>query len=220
MPFWPVRLVAQQRSCRAGSLGAARIADAALPLEWKGPGVTTDAVRGLVDLAGVVTGAGVDRAKDAVRTLLTVALEVLDNPGAATARFGDAAREHVNDAGESLDTAAEDMSERIRAEVDRVAARFGFVREEELAAVRARVQRLEAQLVEISRTGAAGAKESAPTSSAKPRSGGRSSASGRPAGSKASKAKAPATKQRPPKPGAAKPGRTDSPAATRRGTRA
>lgn len=110
--------------------------------------MTTDSARSLVDLAGMVTGVGVDRAKDAVRTLLTAALEVIDNPAEAVARFSAPAGEPVKQAGDT-DGLVHDMSERIREEVDRVAARFGFVREEELAAVRARVQRLEGQLASL-----------------------------------------------------------------------
>jgi len=108
--------------------------------------MTADAVKGFVDLAGAMTGVGVDRAKDAVRTLLTVALEVLDNPAAAMSHLGDTAKQNAAHVGRSVDDAADDVSELIRSEVDRVAARFGFVREEELAALRARVQRLEAQV--------------------------------------------------------------------------
>lgn len=203
----------------AGSLGEAAVVDAAVLHRWKGRDVTTDAVRGLVDLAGVVTGAGVDRAKDAVRTLLTVALEVLENPAAAGARLGETAREHVNDAGESLDTAAEDLAERIRVEVDRVAARFGFVREEELAALRARVQRLEAQVTEFAQAAASATANASSTPSAKPASRSGSSAGRRTTGSKAATAQSPSAKQRGSKPASPKQGRSDSGASTRRGAR-
>ena len=193
------------------------VLEAALLPEWKGPDMTTDAVRGLVDLAGVVTGAGVDRAKDAMRTLLTVALEVLDNPAAAGARFGDAARDHINDAGESRDDATADLSERIRAEVDRVAARFGFVREEELAAVRARVQRLETQLAEFSRVtteGTNGNPVPAKPPQTAPR---RSSASSRRDPASATKSPAASTRKRAAKPSATTSGKSTSATPTRRG---
>lgn len=115
--------------------------------------MTAESVKGLVDLAGVVTGVGVDRAKEAIRTLLTGALEVLDNPSAAMAHLAEGARSGAAHAEDSVENAAEGLAELIRTEIDRAAARFGFVREEELAALRARVQRLEAQVATDNATG-------------------------------------------------------------------
>jgi hypothetical protein len=112
--------------------------------------MSTDSVKGLVDLAGAVTGVGVDKARDALRTLLTVALEAIDNPSAVMSHLAEGTRTSAAQASETVAEVTDSAAEMIRSEIDRAAARFGFVREEELAALRARVQRLEATVASAS----------------------------------------------------------------------
>ena len=112
--------------------------------------MTTDSLKGFLEMASAVTGLSVDKARDVTKSLLTAALEAVDNPTAAVTHLSDVMRgasaSSAAAVGDSVSIVAEGLSETIREEIDRAAARLGFVREEELAALRARVQRLEAQL--------------------------------------------------------------------------
>lgn len=145
--------------------------------------MTTDSVKGLIELASAVTGLSVDKARDVTRSVLTAALEAVDNPSAVVTHLSDVMRSAPTTAAasvsESVSAAATGLTDTIREEIDKAAARLGFVREEELAALRARVQRLEAQVAQAAspasstsrqsasktgaRAGAAAAKKSAPT---------------------------------------------------------
>lgn len=135
-----------------------------------------DALRGYVQLATGLTEVTLSRAREAAAALLSQGLDlggVPDVPGK------DSAEQAAKAAASQVQGLADDLLETskanremltglVRTEVDRAAGRLGFVREEELAAVRRHVSRLETQLVEI-RTqlgGTAGAPASAPAPAA------------------------------------------------------
>jgi polyhydroxyalkanoate synthesis regulator phasin len=105
-----------------------------------------DVVRGYLAVAGGLTDITVQRARTAAEAILT--------HGSAAA---EASSEQVSQLAEDLlkqsQTNREILIGMIRTEVDRAVGRMGFVREEELAAVRNHVNRLEAQL-KVVQTGA------------------------------------------------------------------
>ncbi len=123
-----------------------------------------DALRGYVQLASGLTEVTVAKAREAVAALLTQGLDldnVPDVPGKDSAV--DAAKVAASQvqglADELLETSKQNrelLTGLVRTEVDRAAGRLGFVREEELAAVRRHVSRLETQLAEIRAEVAAG----------------------------------------------------------------
>ncbi len=116
-----------------------------------------DALRGYVQLATGLTEVTVARAREAAAAVIAQGIElaaVRDVPG------GDQATDAAKVAATQVQGLADDLLETskanremlvglIRTEVDRAAGRMGFVREEELAAVRRHVARLETQLVDI-----------------------------------------------------------------------
>ncbi|MDP3972119.1 MAG: hypothetical protein Q8P61_04310, partial [Candidatus Nanopelagicales bacterium] len=106
-----------------------------------------DALRSYLELAEGMAESAVARARDTATALITQSLET-----------------RAEDLGNQVTVIAEDLIEQsrtnrevmigiVRTEVDRAVGRMGFVREEELAAVRKHVQRLEQEL--LSRTGMA-----------------------------------------------------------------
>ena len=105
--------------------------------------MSVDSVKGLVDMASAITGLSVDKARDVTRSLLSAALEALDDPSQAASHVVDVLRAGSAKTSASAAEGVEDLTDKVRDEVDRMAARFGFVREEELAALRARVHKLE-----------------------------------------------------------------------------
>ncbi len=116
-----------------------------------------DAVRGYLQLASGLTEVTVTKGREAAAALLSSGLaldKVTDVPGK------DSAVDAAKGAASQVQVLADDLLEQskqnrelltglVRTEVDRAAGRLGFVREEELAAVRRHVSRLESQLVEI-----------------------------------------------------------------------
>ena len=112
-----------------------------------------DAVRGYVQLAGGLAEVGITKAREVVGSLLSGDIEqVVPSKEAASgaaravsAQVQELADELASQAGANRDL----LTGLIRAEVDRTAGRVGFVREEELAAVRRHVARLESQLSEV-----------------------------------------------------------------------
>ena len=116
-----------------------------------------DALRGYVQLATGLTEVTVARAREAAAAVIAQGIElaaVRDVPGGEQA--GDAAKvaaAQVQGLTEDLLVTSKQNREMlvglVRTEVDRAAGRMGFVREEELAAVRRHVARLESQLVDI-----------------------------------------------------------------------
>jgi hypothetical protein len=134
-----------------------------------------DALRGYVQLATGLTEVTVARAREAAAAVIAQGIElaaVRDVPG------GDQASDAAKVAATQVQGLTEDLLETskqnremlvglIRTEVDRAAGRMGFVREEELAAVRLHVARLESQLVDI-RTAMSTGAQVAPPAAAKP----------------------------------------------------
>jgi hypothetical protein len=112
-----------------------------------------DALRGYVQLATGLTEVTVARAREAAAALLSQGLDlgrVTDVPGKDSAVS--AASQVQGLADDLLETSKQNrelLTSLVRAEVDRAAGRLGFVREEELAAVRRHVARLETQLAEL-----------------------------------------------------------------------
>ena len=112
-----------------------------------------DAARGYLQLVTGLTEVTMRKARDVAQSLLAGDLDAVV-PGK------DAAADAARSVGTQVQDLADDIVSQatanrelliglIRTEVDRAAGRLGFVREEELAAVRRHVQRLEDQLGEV-----------------------------------------------------------------------
>jgi polyhydroxyalkanoate synthesis regulator phasin len=116
-----------------------------------------DALRGYVQLATGLGEVTVTKAREAAAALLNQGLDlgkVPDVPGKDSAV--DAAKVAAGQVQALTDSLLEQSTQNrelmvglVRTEVDRAAGRLGFVREEELAAVRRHVSRLETQLSEV-----------------------------------------------------------------------
>lgn len=112
-----------------------------------------DAARGYLQLATGLTETTMRKALEVAQSLLAGDLEdVVPSKDAATGAarvVGSQVQDLADDLVAQASANRELLVGLIRTEVDRAAGRLGFVREEELAAVRRHVQRLEAQLDEI-----------------------------------------------------------------------
>jgi len=178
-----------------------------------------DALRGYVQLATGLTEVTVAKAREAAAALLSQGLDldkVPDVPGkdSAVSAATVAASQVQGLADDLLETSKQNrelLTGLVRTEVDRAAGRLGFVREEELAAVRRHVSRLETQLAEVrAQIGAAGlatpaAAPAAPAAPAKKKVPVKKKAAAAPAS-----APAPATDDSAPAEAADQPGATDS----------
>jgi hypothetical protein len=119
--------------------------------------IVLEALRGYVQLATGLTEVTVSKAREAAAALLNQGLDltqVAQVPGAdkAAGAATAAATQVQGLADDLLETSKanrELLVGLIRTEVDRTAGRMGFVREEELAAVRRHVSRLETQLADL-----------------------------------------------------------------------
>jgi hypothetical protein len=119
--------------------------------------VVLDALRGYVQLATGLTEVTVAKAREAATALLSQGLDlekVPDVPGrdSAVSAATVAASQVQGLADDLLETSKQNrelLTGLVRTEVDRAAGLLGFVREEELAAVRRHVSRLETQLAEV-----------------------------------------------------------------------
>lgn len=103
--------------------------------------MSNDPLRTYFQLATGITEATLAKAKDAAKALLNE----LDLSGIAAdprAKLNDLADDMMVQSKANRDA----LTSMIRTEVDKAVGRLGFVREEELAALRAHVMRLEAQL--------------------------------------------------------------------------
>ena len=122
-----------------------------------------DAIKGYVELATGLTEVTVKRAQEAAQSLVNQGMSILstdavpDVPGKDQAV--DAAKTAANAVQELADELLETSKQNrdlltglIRTEVDRSAGRMGFVREEELAAVRRHIARLENQIADMRMT--------------------------------------------------------------------
>jgi polyhydroxyalkanoate synthesis regulator phasin len=116
-----------------------------------------DALRGYVQLATGLGEVTVTKAREAAAALLSQGIDldkVPDVPGKDSAVA--AAKVSAGQVQALTDNLLEQSTQNrelmvglVRTEVDRAAGRLGFVREEELAAVRRHVSRLETQLAEV-----------------------------------------------------------------------
>ena len=146
-----------------------------------------DALRGYVQLATGLTEVTVQRAREAAAALLGQGLDLDRVPGvpgrdSAVGAATVAASQVQGLADDLLETSKQNremIAGLVRTEVDRAAGRLGFVREEELAAVRRHVSRLESQLAELRTEVGAGAPTPTPAAATKPKKKVRST---RPAG--------------------------------------
>jgi hypothetical protein len=122
-----------------------------------------DALRGYVSLATGLTEVTVSKAREAAAALLSQGLDLGKVPEVPGKDSAVAAASQVQGLADDLLETSKQNREMliglIRTEVDRAAGRMGFVREEELAAVRRHVSRLEDQMAELreSRGGATAA---------------------------------------------------------------
>jgi polyhydroxyalkanoate synthesis regulator phasin len=107
-----------------------------------------DDLRNYVQLASGLTEATTSKAKDVVTSLLAHGFSL-----GARAMPDPQVVGQVQDLAEELVTTSkanrEVLTGLIRSEVDKAVARMGFVREDELAALRRHVERLEAELAEV-----------------------------------------------------------------------
>ena len=112
-----------------------------------------DAVRGYVQLAGGLAEVGIAKARDVVGSLLSGDIDQVVPSKEAASEAARAVSTQVQELADDLASQAtanrELLTGLIRTEVDHTAGRVGFVREEELAAVRRHVARLESQLSEV-----------------------------------------------------------------------
>lgn len=115
-----------------------------------------EAFRSYLQLASGLAEVSAAKAKEAAATLAAQGPENAPNPEALTNGLATIAEDLVEQGRTNTDI----LVGLVKTEVDRAVGRMGFVREEELAAVRRHVQRLEAELMNRSEL-AAGVAESA-----------------------------------------------------------
>lgn len=101
-----------------------------------------DALRAYLQLASGLAEVSAARAKEAATSIVAQGAEATKSPDVVASGLSTMAEDFV----EQSKTNSEILLGLIKTEVDRAVGRMGFVREEELAAVRRHVQRLEAQL--------------------------------------------------------------------------
>lgn len=151
-----------------------------------------DSLRAYLALASGLAEVTLEKARQAARDFLAEGVDL--NSAAATA---EQAARGLQD---QVSTMAEDLLEQgkanrealigvVRSEVDKAVGRLGFVREEELAALRAHVMRLEAQMASGASSTAA-AKQKTATKSAGKKPAATKSAAKKPAAKKSSSTKA------------------------------
>jgi len=119
-----------------------------------------DAIKGYVELATGLTEVTVKRAQEAAQSLVTQGMALLNTDAVPDVPGKEQAVDVAKTAATSVQELADELLETskqnrelltglIRTEVDRSAGRMGFVREEELAAVRRHIARLENQIADM-----------------------------------------------------------------------
>ena len=119
-----------------------------------------DAIKGYVELATGLTEVTVKRAQEAAQSLVNQGMSMLSTDSVPDVPGKDQAVDAAKTAANSVQELADELLETskqnrdlltglIRTEVDRSAGRMGFVREEELAAVRRHIARLENQIADM-----------------------------------------------------------------------
>lgn len=132
-----------------------------------------DALRGYVELASGLTEVTVRKARKVAQSLLSGELDGVVPTGAGATDAARAMSSQVQDLADDIVAQATANRELlvglIRTEIDRAAGRLGFVREEELAAVRRHLQRLEEQVKDLQKASGSSGSAAAPAAAAKPR---------------------------------------------------
>jgi polyhydroxyalkanoate synthesis regulator phasin len=113
-----------------------------------------DDLRSYVQMASGLTEATASKAKDVVTALLSQGMSISSRAMPAPEMMGQV-QELADDLVNTSRNNREMLVGMIRAEVDRAVGRMGFVREDELAALRRHVQRLENQLADLESASAA-----------------------------------------------------------------
>lgn len=107
-----------------------------------------DDLRSYLQMASGLTEASTAKAKDAVMGLLSTGMSLTSKAVPAPEMMGQV-QELADDLVATSKNNRDMLTAMIRAEVDRAVGRMGFVREDELAALRRHVQRLERQLADL-----------------------------------------------------------------------
>ena len=107
-----------------------------------------DDLRTYLQMASGLTEATTAKAKDAVSGLLSSGLSLTTKAMPAPEMMGQV-QELADDLVATSKNNRDTLTAMIRAEVDKAVGRMGFVREDELAALRRHVQRLERQIADI-----------------------------------------------------------------------
>ena len=107
-----------------------------------------DDLRSYLQMASGITEATTSKAKDVVTGLLTHGLSLSSKAMPAPDMMGQV-QELADDLVATSRNNREMLVGMIRTEVDRAVGRMGFVREDELAALRRHVQRLEKQIIDL-----------------------------------------------------------------------
>ena len=148
-----------------------------------------DDLRNYLQMAAGLTEATTSKAKDVVAVLLSQGMSLSSRAMPAPEMMG-----QVQELADTLVTTSKDNREAlvgmIRTEVDRAVGRMGFVREDELAALRRHVERLEVQLADVRASSATPSAGTAPPPTATWPSGAQAvSEPAEPAGAAAAKKK-------------------------------
>ena len=112
-----------------------------------------DDLRSYLQMASGLTEATASKAKEVVTALLSQGMTLSSKAMPAPDMMGQV-QELADDLVNTSRNNREMLVGMIRAEVDRAVGRMGFVREDELAALRRHVQRLEKQLADLEAAGA------------------------------------------------------------------
>ena len=107
-----------------------------------------DDLRSYLQMASGLTEATTAKAKDVVTGLLSSGLSLTTKAMPAPEMMGQV-QELADDLVATSKNNRDTLTAMIRAEVDKAVGRMGFVREDELAALRRHVQRLERQLADL-----------------------------------------------------------------------
>lgn len=126
-----------------------------------------DDLRSYLQMASGITEATTSKAKDVVTGLLTHGLSLSSKAMPAPEMMGQV-QELADDLVATSRNNREMLVGMIRAEVDRAVGRMGFVREDELAALRRHVQRLEKQITDLEKVERTAGPAAAPTAPAAP----------------------------------------------------
>lgn len=158
---------------------------AQLPCPDRKVTVVLDDLRSYVQMASGITEATTAKARDVITGLLATGLSLTSRAVPAPDVVG-SVQELADELVATSRSNRELLTGVIRSEVDKAVGRMGFVREDELAALRRHVQRLESEVHELKTAAASG---SAPVTQESGAQAGAEQAAGSPAGTPADKPK-------------------------------